>query len=226
MDEKVYAYLRVSSTMQTEGDGFQRQLKAIKKYAKQNKMMIVKVYEEDETGTIADRAKLAELIVDLESNGVRTVLIEQINRLARDLLIQESIIKDFQKRGFNLISVVEGQDLLSADPTRKLIRQVLGAFAEYDKTMLVARLKVAKDRIRKQTGRCEGVKPYGHFEGEMEIQKFCRYARRQPKNPKQRKRTFREIAEALNEQGFLTRQGKDWNAMLVRNVIIKKGMGV
>ena len=47
------------------------------------------------------------------------------DRLARDLLIQESIIADLKRNGFEVISVAE-PDLCSDDPSRVLMRQVLG----------------------------------------------------------------------------------------------------
>ena len=96
-------------------------------------------------------------MVSLEQNGlgVKTILIEKVDRLARDLMIQETIINDLQKKGFDLISVVEGDDLLSGDPTRKLVRQVLGAIAEYDETMTVLKLRTARERIRARDGKCE-----------------------------------------------------------------------
>lgn len=43
----------------------------------------------------------------LHSNGVRTIVIERLDRPARDLMVQETIIADLQKNGFDLISVAE-----------------------------------------------------------------------------------------------------------------------
>ena len=151
MKTKAYAYLRVSGKGQLKGDGFPRQEKAIKKYAKANKIEIIKVFKDGISGTKEDRPALADLFVDLEENGhgVKTVIIERVDRLARDLMVQEIIIKDFQKHGFNLISAVEGNDLLDGDPTRDLMRQMLGAISEYEKRMLVLKLKCARERKKR-----------------------------------------------------------------------------
>lgn len=46
----------------------------------------------------------------------------EADRLVRDLMVQEGIINDFERSGFNLISVVGGHDLLKNDPTRKVVR--------------------------------------------------------------------------------------------------------
>ena len=161
--KKVFAYLRVSDSSQVrdkEGkprDGFTRQEKACREYASAHGMEIVQVFREAITGTEYDRPVLASLMVSLEQNhhGVETVLIEKLDRLARDLMIQEAILRDFSSRGFDLISTAEGAELLSDDPTRKLVRQMFGAIAEYEKRMLVAKLKASRDRMRAAKGRCE-----------------------------------------------------------------------
>jgi DNA invertase Pin-like site-specific DNA recombinase len=57
----------------------------------------------------------------LAANGTKLVLIEKLDRLARDLMVQETIIGDLKKRGFELVSVTE-PDLLQNDPTRILMR--------------------------------------------------------------------------------------------------------
>lgn len=40
------------------------------------------------------------------------------------------------------------------------MRQVLGAVAQFYKAMTVAKLRLARDRIRKRDGKCEGRKPH------------------------------------------------------------------
>ena len=102
------------------------------------------------------------------SNGTKLVLVEKLDRLARDLMVQETIIGDLRKNGFDLISVME-PDLLQDDPSRKLMRQIFGAIAEYEKTMIVLKLRGARVRARAKQGRCEGRKPFGYFEGEDDV---------------------------------------------------------
>jgi DNA invertase Pin-like site-specific DNA recombinase len=83
---------------------------------------------------LADRPGLAALLDRLESNGVRTVIVERADRLARDLMVQEVIVGQFSKLGARILTA-DGVDLTSSDdPTRRLIRQVLGAVAEFEKT--------------------------------------------------------------------------------------------
>jgi DNA invertase Pin-like site-specific DNA recombinase len=50
---------------------------------------------------------LRELLTALHADGFKLVLIEKLERLARDLLIQESIIADLNRHGFEIRSVAE-----------------------------------------------------------------------------------------------------------------------
>lgn len=204
---KAFSYLRVSGKGQVEGDGLTRQEAAISEYARSNGIEIVRVFrEEGVSGTLVDRPVLAEMLMALDGSdsGATTILIEKMDRLARDLMVQEAIISDLQSRGFNLISVHEGSNLLSDDPTRKLVRQVLGAIAEYDKQMTVLKLKSARDRKRARDGKCEGRK--GYEEIAPEIVREIQSLRRKPKGKKPM--SFNQIAEVLNEKGLGTATGK------------------
>jgi len=213
-----FGYIRVSGKGQVKGDGFRRQESAIRDYAKANGITVHKIYrEKGVSGSLANRPALAELLIDLEQNGhgIKTVIVEKLDRVARDLMIQETIIQEFRENGISLISAIEGDDLLNDDPTRKLVRQVLGAIAEYDKTMLVQKLRVARQRKKKRDGKCEGRKSYKEIAPETVAR--IRKLRRKPRGRK--RKSYREIADQLNLEGIKTLNGGPWNLQLVRNVL-------
>jgi DNA invertase Pin-like site-specific DNA recombinase len=218
---KAFGYLRVSDRSQVNGDGFTRQEKEIMDYALSNNVDIVKVFREDCTGTEYDRPALAELIVSLEENGhgVKTVIVEKLDRLARDYFVQEAIIRDLQKHGFNLISALEGADLLNGDPSRKLVRQMFGVIAEYEKSMLVAKLRASRDRKRARGEKADG--RYGYKdtdEGRKIIQLI--YDLRHPTEG--RRMTYKQIADYLNQSGIRTLDGKQWELSRVYLTLTKK----
>jgi DNA invertase Pin-like site-specific DNA recombinase len=213
-DMKAFAYLRVSGKGQVEGDGFNRQLDAIKKYAQAQGVKIAKVFrEEGVSGTkdLENRPAFLDMMTALHSNGVRLVLVEKLDRLARDLMIQETIIADLRKHGFDLVSVLE-PDLLQDDPSRKLMRQIFGAIAEYEKTMLVLKLRGARNRTKAKTGRCEGAKPYGVLDGEAGVLDRIEALRASGLS-------YDKIAAQLNAEGVTPRRGKKWHGFTV-NVIL------
>lgn len=217
--EKAYGYIRVSGKGQIDGDGFERQIKAINDYAKANGFDVVHLYrEEGISGTLQNRPALTDMMLDLEENGhdIRTIIIERIDRLARDLMVQENLLYDMGKHGVSVLSATDG-DLLEDDPTRKLIRQVLGAIAEYDKTMLVLKLKASRDRIKARDGKCEGRKSY--HERNPELVAEIKRLRRKSRNGK--RLSLKKTAEALKEKGFKGDTGKDISLCILKNIIYK-----
>lgn len=216
--KKAYGYLRVSGKGQIDGDGFARQEKAIADYAKSNGYEIVHIYkEEGVSGTLLDRPALGELMLDIESESdVKTIIIEQVNRLARDLMIQETILNDMKNKGIDIISATDG-DLLEDDPTRKLVRQVLGAIAEYDKTMTVLKLRASRDRIRKTGKKCEGRKSYQEVNPDLINE--IKILRRKPRNGK--RLSLELTLKALQDKGFKTATGNDITLPILKNIIYK-----
>jgi DNA invertase Pin-like site-specific DNA recombinase len=215
--KKCFAYSRVSGKGQLKGDGFPRQLKAIKDYAASHDLRIAKVFEERGiAGALEtmDRPAWQELMAALHADGVRVVLIEKLDRLARDLMVQESVIADLRKHGFELVSACE-PDLTATDATRVLLRQMLGAVAQYDKTQIVARLRGARLRKKAQTGRCEGRKPYGFREGEQQVLERMRQLRAAGM-------PYYVIADQLNQEGVPARTSAPWAPAVVWRILERR----
>jgi DNA invertase Pin-like site-specific DNA recombinase len=213
---KAFGYVRVSGDSQIDGDGFPRQVAAIKAYAKQQGIRIVKMFrEEGVTGSkeTMDRPAWIEMMTALHSNGARTVIIERLDRLARDLMVQEATIAELQKQGFSLVSVQE-PDLMSSDPSRIAFRQMMGVFSQYDKSQIVIKLKAARMRKRAKEGRCEGRKPFGHYEGEgAAIERMTAL--------QSSGMSIRAIAAKLNGEGVPTRAGGQWLDAVVGRILNK-----
>jgi DNA invertase Pin-like site-specific DNA recombinase len=91
-------------------DGFPRPEKAIRDYAARNGLKVAKIFrEKGVTGTkeTMDRPAWAEMMTALHSNGVKTILIERLDRLSRLLIVQEAAIAELAKHGFHLVSTHE-----------------------------------------------------------------------------------------------------------------------
>ena len=68
-------------------------------------------------------------------------------------MVQEVGFAMLQERGIDLIAADSPGNFLDDTPTAKLVRQVLGAIAEFDKAMTVAKLRGARERKRKAAGK-------------------------------------------------------------------------
>ena len=213
-----FAYLRVSGAGQLDGDGFDRQRLAISNHATLHDFEIVRWFEEKAVPGATDfenRPAWMEMIGAL--NGVTTIAVEKLDRLARDMGVQEYILRDLTRRGVKLVSTQE-QDIDSPDPTRILFRQMMGAIAQYDKAMIVLKTRAARERIRGRGERCEGAKPFGEHPEKPEEKRTLQLMR----GLRDGGMSTNDIARRLNDHLDLdpTRQeGGKWFASTVARVL-------
>ena len=220
MRTQAVSYLRVSGRGQVDGDGFPRQRAAIAKFCKAAKYDLVEEFrDEGVSGTkdLDSRPGLAALLDRIESNGVKVVIVERADRLARDLMVSEVILDQLAQAGAKVITA-DGVDLSSAadDPTRTLIRQVLSAVAQFDKSVTVLKLRAARERLRRKGHRVEGRKPYGFRPDEQAIVEHMRALRAKPRGERL---SYQGIAAQLNVEGHTTRYGKAWTRAAVFQVL-------
>jgi DNA invertase Pin-like site-specific DNA recombinase len=224
---KAFSYLRVSGKGQVEGDGFDRQRDAIAKRAKADGFDVVREFIDagiSGTKDMGERPALSELFAAIVGNGVRVVIVERADRLARDVMVGEILLSQFREEGVKVIEAESGIDMTADDPdnaTATLVRQILSVIAQFEKTSIVAKLRKARNRKRAEAGRCEGVKPFGTLPGEQDAIERMRALRRKPIG-KAKRMSFAKIAAALQSEGFQTRGGKPWQASTVRDILSKK----
>lgn len=165
---------------------------------------------------------LAALLDYIESNGIKLVLVERADRLARDLMVGEVILSQFRDLDVSVIATDSGVDLTTGDddPTRTLIRQVLGAVSQFEKSIIVLKLRAARERTKRRTGRCEGRKPYGYYPGEDRAIERIKEPYRKPHGEK--RMSYRAIARQLNKEGFPTRTGAPWSGIMVKAILTRK----
>lgn len=205
-----YGYVRVSGKGQTQGHGPQRQRELIQEFADANGYELVAVYEDAHTGTEADRPQFVAMLAAMMGNGVKVVIVESLDRLARDLLIQSTLLAKLAAEGLTLIAANTGEDVTAAmqdDPMRKAMVQIQGVFAELDKNLTVRKLRKARDAARQTDGHCEGPLPFG-LDPDLPHE---REALNAIVSMRESGHTFAAIADALNARGFCRRQGGAWD---------------
>jgi DNA invertase Pin-like site-specific DNA recombinase len=81
------------------------------------------------SGTLADRPALAEARVLLREGKAQGLVVHRLDRLARDLVVQEQLLAEVWRMGATASSTAAGEDAYLSDdpgdPSRLLIRQVL-----------------------------------------------------------------------------------------------------
>lgn len=217
------AYLRTSSAANVgaDKDSEKRQRAAIEAFAKANGLEVVETfYDAAVSGAdpVDTRPGFAAMLKRIEGNGVRTIIVETASRFARDLMVQEVGYAKLRERGINLIAADSPSSFLDDTPTAKLVRQVLGAIAEFDKAMTVAKLRGARDRKRAGGVKVEGRK--SHREMNPEMVALAKRLHRYPVNGQ--RRSLREIAAELAKHGYAGADGQPYAAMSIKRMIDSK----
>lgn len=217
---KYLAYLRVSDRHQVAGGGYDRQRDTIQRWLRcqpDDSLVVSNEIVDSHTGTDFDRPGLGNLLEIAEAGDV--VLVERSDRLARDNLVAELILQEFRKLGVKVIDCEADIDLChDDDPSKVLIRQMLQAIAQFEKSSIVAKLRKARDRKRARDGRCEGGKPFGHYPGEG-------YALDHILEGARHGLTASQIAQDMNAKIALghvqlrPRKGARWNRGTVHKII-------
>lgn len=214
------AYLRTSSAANVgaDKDSETRQRLAIEAYAKAAGYEVVEAfYDEAVSGAdhISSRKGFTAMMELVNQDGVKTIIVETASRLARDLMVQEVAHAMLKGQGIALVAADSPDSFLDDTPTATLIRQVLGAVSQFEKAMLVGKLKGARDRKRATGAKVEGRKSYAEMQPEMVA--LAKKLHRYPINGK--RRTLRGVAAALAEQGLLGSNGKPYTAVAVSRMI-------
>jgi DNA invertase Pin-like site-specific DNA recombinase len=213
---RAVAYLRTSSATNVgaDKDSEKRQRAAIEGYAKRAGLVVVEwFYDPAVSGAdpIETRPGFSALLDRIEGNGVCAVVVEDASRFARDLVAQELGILLLIKRGVRLITA-SGDDLCdTSDPSRVMMRQIAGAFAQFEKARLVARLR----RAREVKGKLGGRKSIAETRPEV-----VELARRLRETRSGRQRSLREISAELADRGFKAeRTGRPFEAAQIARLL-------
>jgi DNA invertase Pin-like site-specific DNA recombinase len=210
---KAVAYLRTSSrtNVGADKDSDKRQRAAIEAYAKAAGYEIIDTfYDAAVSGAdpVGERSGFAEMLERLMSNGAKTIIVESPDHFARDLMVQLAGHDMLKARGVTLIAASAPMHFAEDTPTAVLVRQVLGAVAEFEKTTLVAKLAAARRRKRMATGeKVEGRK--SHAEARPDVMALAKRLAR--KKPKGGRLSLRAISAELAVQGFLNERGRPFN---------------
>jgi len=233
---KLVAYVRVSTAGQvSDGYGLSIQEKAVRAWAKANGHRIVQlVREEGVSGAkeAVDRPGLSEALTLIQDGTAAGLLIPRLDRLARSVTVQEATLAFVWRHGGRVFAadsgdIAEDQD----DPYRIAMREMAGVFAGLERRIIVKRLKDGRAAKEASGRKAVGAYAYGtHGVGEGRE----RDAGTNPAEATARDRilelrraskSYREICEALDAEGYRPRRAAQWQPMVVRAICRRAGLG-
>lgn len=223
---RLVGYLRVSTDRQAEqGLGLEVQERAIREWARRGGHRLAAIFRDEGisgSNGLETRVGLADALAEVgRADGL---VVYRLDRLARDLVLQEKILADLRARGKRLHSVSPGEDAYleddPEDPSRKLIRQVLGAVASYEREIISLRLRHGRRRKSERGGFAYGAPPYGMraVDGELAPDPVEAPVAARIREAVAAGRSLNSIARELNDEGIRPRRGERWHAVTVSRV--------
>ena len=143
----VYGYCRVSTQMQArDGNSLEAQERLLKENGAEE------IYSDAFTGTKSHRPELDRLLDKMQPGD--KLIITKLDRIARSASQGIELIQSLLDRGVAVHVLNMG--LLDNTPTGKLIRNIMLAFAEFERDMIVERTQEGKAIAKKQPDFREG----------------------------------------------------------------------
>jgi DNA invertase Pin-like site-specific DNA recombinase len=227
---KIVGYVRVSTATQVEdGLGLDVQKAAIRALCKTNGHRLIRILSDEGISgakELDDRPVLAEAIGLLRDGEAKGIVTPRLDRLARDLIVQETVLAEIRRIGGEVFSTSPAEATYLTDdpddPSRKMIRQVLGAVSEYERSMVVLRLRNGRRRKAQMGGYGSGAPAFGYeardgmlVESESEQATVRRIAELRDAGA-----SFRKICSTLESEGHRSKRGStSWQPMAVKRVL-------
>ena len=143
----IYGYARVSTKTQArDGNGLESQEEALRAAG------ATRIYKDAFTGTTTDRPEFDALMKQISSGD--TMVATKLDRIARSASEGSKLVQELLNRGISVHVLNMGK--MDNTPTGKLICQIMFAFAEFERDLIVERTQEGRAIARRQPNFREG----------------------------------------------------------------------
>jgi DNA invertase Pin-like site-specific DNA recombinase len=218
----VAAYVRVSTREQSDnGHGIEVQKEKIRQWARLHDIDHIHLYEDRAvSGGTTKREGLQDLLDAVDAGEIETLVVHKADRLSRSLRDLLTLLDTrFEPNGVSFVSVTEPFD--TSTPSGRLLLQMLGSFAEFERKQITERMKGGQKEKARGGGRACGAIPYGYrktLDG-IEPDPDTAPTVRRIFRLRDEGETLRAIADTLNAEGVPTKRGGNWHASTVSHIL-------
>ena len=151
-----YGLARVSTIGQKNNTSLSFQSKRIKDYCRLHNHSLENIIIETESGakSVEERSGLSHLQQLIGDGKCKTIIVNAIDRLGRNLLHGLLFLKFCEEHATRVISI--SQNIDTDDPSSSLIINILWSIAEHERDVIIIRLSEGREKKF-----LEGKKPYG-----------------------------------------------------------------
>ena len=229
--KRAISYARKSPSRNAdESESVPRQLQGIREYAASHDIEIMDEFSDQAlSGADHDRPGLWDAVAALKRGWI--LIVRDYQRLARDTTLAMIIEQKIKQRGCKLMATENG-DLIDRDedPSMKMLRTIMHAYAEFDRAVRNARTRAGMLRNQRNGRRQSAECPYGWTtDPDSELNEYDRPSGMQPVESEQRAiarmqtlreagDSYRKICSILTVEGYPPR-GANWHPASVRRIL-------
>ena len=239
---RLVAYVRVSTNGQAiQGDSPAMQDEACRAWASANGHEVVAVLADNGLSgklDVKDRPGLASALVEIKDGRADGLLVYSLDRLARELHVQEAVLAQVWAAGGRAFEATHGEVLPDDpdDPMRTFLRQVMGAASQLEASMIKARLRRGRRRKAQRGGYVGGSLRHRKYGSTLVRGEDGKYAWR-PVPTEQTTiqrigqlraagKTGAAIARLLDAEGVTPPSGPQWHGVTVMRIAKREAMAV
>jgi len=223
---RLVAYLRVSGREQVRHHGLTVQESEVRTWAIGHGYRVIRLHQDAASGGEGVvRPGLLSALEEVKAGRAAGVIVQRLDRIARDVVAQEAFIAEVRRAGGRVFSASDGEAQLlgddPGDPARTLLRQMMGAVAQYEAALMRVRMQAGKERKKAAGGYTDGRPPIGF---RAQAGALVADAREQAVIARALElrsvgQSYREVAAILSHEGYRNRQGTTaWHPETLRRM--------
>ncbi|TMC11660.1 MAG: recombinase family protein [Chloroflexi bacterium] len=220
---RIRTYTRISTDEDHQPYSLEAQDQRLGAYIQsQEDWVLTGRYTDRMSGSTLDRPDLQRALADARLRRYDLLLVYRVDRVARSVRGLSQILEELDRAQVVFRSATEPFD--TATPAGRMMVQLLGIFAEFERATLIDRVINGMERKAARGGFLGGPVPFGYRvqpktgllivdETERPVVEliFAQYV--------EKRLGTRSVAKWLNERGHRTRAGRHWSHVTVFNVL-------
>jgi DNA invertase Pin-like site-specific DNA recombinase len=176
------------------------------------------IYEERVSGVSAKRPVRDQALGQLRRNDTFTVW--DLSRLGRSMIEVVSIVEELDRRGVRFRTLTQPID--TSSPTGKLQLQILAAVAEYERRMIVERVRAGKALMIAEGRHPGGRALFGFERDHVTIKEDQAQLLREAVQALDQGKTLSNVVDAWNARGLRPGQASHWRVTHLRRILLNE----
>jgi site-specific DNA recombinase len=234
----VIGYVRVSTSGQAkDGYSLAYQQDEIRSFCQEQGWNLMNIFSDegisgakvDEEALEVDRIGFQSMLAALSTQTIDAVVVLNTSRLWRSDIVKVLVHREFKKYGVDVRSIEQPTySIYKKDPNDFLINGLMELLDQYQRLEIALKLGRGRHKKAEQGGYAGGRAPFGY-----RAKKGQKYIQVDEKQAQTVRRVFQlkeehplwsltQIAEAMNEEGFTTQQGRLFTKVQIKRILDRR----